>query len=91
MYILASLLLGGMVCNFLLKPVSEKWFLNESPTMQSGTITAPKPSNISAIANETTTNKNEWFLLGSFWLLVGLPILWGLWKTLNQSMFIFKP
>jgi hypothetical protein len=70
--------------------VSEKWFLNESPTMQSGTITAPKPSTISAIPNETTNNKNEWFLLGSFWLLVGIPILWGLWKTLNQSMFIFK-
>ena len=90
MYILASLLLGGMVCNFLLKPVSEKWFLNESPTMQSGTIATPKPSTISAIPNETTNNKNEWFLLGSFWLLVGIPILWGLWKTLNQSMFIFK-
>ena len=91
MYILSSLLLGGMVCNFLLKPVSAKWFLIESPTVQSGAIATPKPSNISAIPNETTTNKNEWFLLGSFWLLVGLPILWGLWKTLNQSMFIFKP
>ena len=90
MYILSSLLLGGMVCNFLLKPVSAKWFLIESPTMRSETIATPKPSNISAIPNETTTNKNEWFLLGSFWLLVGLPILWGLWKTLNQSMFIFK-
>ena len=90
MYILASLLLGGMVCNFLMKPVSAKWFLVESATMQSGTIATPKPSNISAIPNETTTNKNEWLLLGSFWLLVGLPILWGLWKTLNQSMFIFK-
>jgi MFS family permease len=90
MYILASLLLGGMVCNFLLKPVSANWFLNESPTMRSETIATQKPSNISAIPNETTTNKNEWFLLGSFWLLVGIPILWGLWKTLNQSMFIFK-
>jgi hypothetical protein len=58
--------------------------------MQSETIATPKPSNISAIPNETTTYKNEWLLLGSFWLLVGIPILWGLWKTLNQSMFIFK-
>ena len=90
MYILSSLLLGGMVCNFLLKPVNAKWFLIESPAMQSGTNAIPKLNSISAIPNETTTNKNEWFLLGSFWLLVGLPILWGLWKTLNQSMFIFK-
>ena len=91
MFILASLLLGGMVCNFLLKPVSAKWFLIESPAMQSGTTAKLSPSNISVIPNETATNKNEWLLLGSFWLLVGLPILWGLWKTLNQSMFIFKP
>jgi len=90
MYILSSLLLGGMVCNFLLKPVNARWFLIESPAMQSGTNATPKPSTISAIPNETTTNKNEWLLLGSFWLLVGIPILWGLWKTLNQSMFIFK-
>ena len=90
MYILASLLLGGMVCNFLLKPVSAKWFLIESPAVQSGTNAIPKLNSISAIPNETTTNKNEWFLLGSFWLLVGLPVVWGLWKTLNQSMFIFK-
>ena len=90
MYILSSLLLGGMVCNFLLKPVNAKWFLIESPAMQSGTNATPKPSNISGIPNETTPNKNEWLLLGSFWLLVGLPVVWGLWKTLNQSMFIFK-
>jgi len=90
MYILSSLLLGGMVCNFLLKPVNAKWFLIESPAMQSGTNAIPKLNSISAIPNETTTNKNEWFLLGSFWLLVGLPVVWGLWKTLNQSMFIFK-
>ena len=90
MYILSSLLLGGMVCNFLLKPVNAKWFLIESPAMQSGSIATPKPNNSSTIPNETTTNKNEWFLLGSFWLLVGFPVLWGLWKTLNQSMFIFK-
>jgi MFS family permease len=90
MVILSSLLLGGMVCNFLLTPVSAKWFLIESPAMQSGTNAVPKPSNISVIPNETTPNKNDWLLLGSFWLLVGLPILWGLWKTLNQSMFIFK-
>ena len=91
MFILSSLLLGGMVCNFLLKPVSAKWFLIESPTMQIETTAKLSPSNISVIPNETATNKNEWLLLGSFWLLVGLPILWGLWKTLNQSMFIFKP
>lgn len=91
MVILASLLLGGMVCNFLLTPVNAKWFLIESPVMQSGTTTKPISSNISVITNETATNKNEWLLLGSFWLLVGSPILWGLWKTLNQSMFIFKP
>lgn len=91
MVILASLLLGGMVCNFLLKPVSAKWFLIESPTIQSETIATPKPSNIFAIPIETTINKNEWLLLGSFWLLVGIPIFWGLWKTLNQSMFLFKP
>jgi len=90
MYILSSLLLGGMVCNFLLKPVNAKWFLIESPAVQSGTNAIPKLNSISAIPNETTTNKNEWFLLGSFWLLVGLPVVWGLWKTLNQSMFIFK-
>ena len=90
MYILSSLLLGGMVCNFLLKPVNARWFLIESPAMQSGTNATPKPSNIFAISNETTPNKNEWLFLGSFWLLVGLPILWGLLKTLNQSMFIFK-
>ena len=90
MYILSSLLLGGMVCNFLLKPVNAKWFLIESPAVQSGTNAIPKLNSISAIPNETTTNKNEWLLLGSFWLLVGLPVIWGLWKTLNQSMFIFK-
>ena len=90
MYILSSLLLGGMVCNFLLKPVNAKWFLIESPAVQSGTNAIPKLNSISAIPNETTPNKNEWLLLGSFWLLVGLPVVWGLWKTLNQSMFIFK-
>ena len=88
MYILSSLLLGGMVCNFLVRPVASKWFLTENLITQSAAISLP--SIIPTNSNETTNNKNEWFLLGSFWLLVGIPILWGLWKTLNQSMFIFK-
>ncbi len=89
MYILATLLLGGMVCNFLVRPVAAKWFLTEKLITQNAVISLP--SIIPTNSNETTTNKNEWLLLGSFWLLVGLPILWGLWKTLNQSMFLFKP
>lgn len=90
MYLLASLLLGGMICNFLLKPVSAKWFLSENSFNPSGKIPNPRPDNFSAIPNETATKKTEWLWLGSFWLLVGSPILWGLWKTLNQSLFIIK-
>lgn len=90
MYILASLLLGGMICNFLIRPVAPKCFLTNDSFPQTEGTASQSQQIISTIIDPRASNKNDWILLVSFWVLVGMPIFWGLWKTLNQSMFLFK-
>jgi len=90
MFILAGLLVGGMVCNFLVKPLDEKWFQHDE------TLTPrPKSQNVSSQEIALTTIQKEVtntpaFMLVLFWLLVGFPLLWGTWQTLVLAVKFFQ-
>jgi MFS family permease len=88
MYILAGMLVGGFVCNFLIKPLADKWFM--------------KPEEVAALqAKQGAAGKVTPF--GSFgigkggldakatifWAIVGIPLAWGVWKTLVSAIKIF--
>ena len=90
MFILAGLLLGGMVCNFLVKPLHEKCFHHdESITsmlkLQNTSISSLASSTCQAVRTETPV-----FMPVLFWLFVGLPLLWGTWQTLVLAVKFFQ-
>jgi MFS family permease len=88
MYILAGMLAGGFVSNLLVKPLADKWFM--------------KPEEVAALqakqggaALATPTGS---FGIGKggldtqamiFWAIVGIPLAWGVWKTLVSAVKIF--
>jgi MFS family permease len=88
MYILAGLLLLGLICNALVKPLSEKWFMT--------------PEEVAAL-QERSANANAALQYGSFgigrggldlkatlfWAVVIIPLGWGVWKTLLSASKIF--
>ena len=88
LYVLCAMLIGGLICNFLVKPVAEKWYM--------------KPEEVAAIqaahAKSDAAIKHGSFGIGKggldlpaiiFWCFVGIPLAWGVWKTLQAAAALF--
>jgi len=88
MYILAGLLVIGLICNFLIKPVDDKWHLSDAEVAR---LQADSAKSEAAIQHGS-------FGIGKggldakaalFWIVVGIPLAWGVWKTLDSAAKIF--
>jgi hypothetical protein len=88
MYILAGMLVLGLICNALVKPLHEKWFM--------------KPEELAALHAKHAvgaSNGGGSYGIGkgglelrsaAFWAFVGIPLAWGVWITLQSAVAIFK-
>jgi MFS family permease len=88
MYILCAMLIAGLICNYMIKPVDAKW--NMSPE-ELAKLQAKSAKSESAIQHGS-------FGIGRggldvkaalFWAFVGVPLAWGVWKTLESAVKIF--
>ncbi len=86
MYILAGMLVAGFLCNLLIRPLADKWFM--------------KPEEVAALQAKqgAHTTAPGSFGIGKggldlpaalFWLFVGIPLAWGVYKTLISAVKIF--
>lgn len=80
MYVLASLLVVGLVCNLLVRPVSESAFEASSggAAVHVEVVEALPPSRAS------------WGWVAAAWTAVGLPLAWGIWSTLVLAGTMFR-
>jgi MFS family permease len=81
-YVIAGLLIVGLVCNAFVRPVADRHFMTETEIDQhrqdsrqetgvfKATLTAPPPLTAAVAA---------------VWLVVCLPIGWGIWMTLQRA------
>jgi MFS family permease len=88
MYILCAMLIAGLICNYLIKPVDHKW--NMSPD-EVAKLQAASAKSEAAIQHGS-------FGIGRggvdakaalFWAFVGIPLAWGVYKTLESVVKIF--
>jgi hypothetical protein len=87
MYVLAAMLVGGVVCNYFIKPLADKWFIKdeEVAALQASTQAAEATSSSMGIgAGRLGTTS----VLA--WIAVGVPIAWGVWITLTNSLTLFR-
>jgi hypothetical protein len=89
MYILCAMLVAGLICNFLVKPVNSKWYMSQEELAKlqaAGAKTAGKvPSGSFGIG------KGGFDLPAAvFWAFVGIPLAWGVWVTLQSAAKIFQ-
>jgi len=85
MYILAGMLVLGLICNSLVRPLADKWFM--------------KPEEVLALqAKGTVTMSGGSYGIdkggldaraAAFWAFVGIPLAWGVWITLQNAIKIF--
>ncbi len=88
MYILCAMLLAGLICNFMIKPVDAKW--NMSPE-EVARYQAELASKDAAIQHGSFGIGKGGLDVKSalFWAFVGIPLAWGVYKTLESAVKIF--
>ena len=88
MYILCAMLIAGLICNYLIKPVDDKWHMSVEEVAK---LQAASAKSEAAIQHGS-------FGIGKggldvkaalFWAFVGIPLAWGVWKTLESAIKIF--
>jgi hypothetical protein len=88
MMILAGMLVLGLVCNLLIRPVADKWFMAAD---ELGDEQAVAHNEAAAIVSEPKIAMNKPFsvlMVLMAWALVAVPLGWGIYKTLmNASKF----
>ena len=88
-YILAGLLVIGLITNLLVRPVNPKWHMSDTEV----TAERAKLSHAAGMSAETGSfgiGRGGLDLKGvGLWLLVGLPLAWGVWNTVVKALTLF--
>ena len=89
MFILAGFLVVGLICNWLVRPVDSSKYMTRA---QLDATEAKKP--VAAVASPGTeqhaTRQAPGSLILAAWLVVWIPLAWGVWMTLQKAMLLFK-
>jgi MFS family permease len=106
MYVLAGLLVLGFLCNLLVRPLAEKYFMSDaelaeekrlarerdvaaSGTRAGGnTVVAGVSGGAAVVAAPVAAGSAGLALLA--WAAVGIPLLIGVWITLQKAIVLFK-
>jgi len=92
MYIFVGVLAIGLVCNLLVRPLNEKWFMNDAELAEEKRLAHDR-----AIANDVGTGSGGSASAASSsslvavlaWLAVGIPLAWGVYRTLLSVVKFF--
>ena len=89
MYILAGILVIGLICNIMVRPVAEKHFMT---AQQEADLDAAERHGTGAAASAGTAGDgapSPGWVVTAAWLAVGIPIAIGVWVTLKQAAKLF--
>jgi MFS family permease len=89
MYILVGMLVIGLICNLLVKPLDAKWFMTDAEL-----AVEKKLAHERAAASEVTRSSGgadsvSPALVAFAWAAVGIPLAWGVYRTLRSVAKFF--
>ncbi|UTD29601.1 OFA family MFS transporter [Bradyrhizobium sp. WD16] len=88
MYILCAMLVAGLICNYLVKPLDPKWYMSQEEVSR---LQAANASSAAAVPSGS-------FGIGKggldapalvYWAFVGIPLALGVWITFKNALKIF--
>ena len=87
LYVLAGLLFLGFVSNLLVRPVDQRHFMSEDELEEEWQLAknkeaaVPQPTGIES----TRPTAASWVTVATGWALVGVPLGWGIFKTVEKA------
>lgn len=90
MYILVGMLVIGLIANLMVRPLATKWFMSDEELAHEKKLAHEK-----AVAAEVGTGAGAGggttspALVAFAWAAVGIPLAWGIYKTLVSAAKFF--
>ena len=88
LYILSGLLVLGFICNALVRPVADKYFMTDAELKAEQALGHDKGADSTTVL-EWKANPASKPLAIAAWLAVGIPLAWGVWVTLQKTAVLF--
>ena len=83
MYVLAALLAIGCAANFAVRPVADRYFMTAE---ELAAERSPPPRLASNLTTDPARpGARTWWLVAIAWGLVGMPLAWGIYRTLRTA------
>jgi hypothetical protein len=86
MYILVGMLAIGLVCNLLVRPVADKWFMGEAELAEEKRLAHERAqaTEVRGSVNSGAASTSP-LMVAAAWALVGIPLAWGVYRTLLSA------
>lgn len=85
MYILVGMLAVGLICNLLIKPVDQKHFMTPEELEEEKRLAHEKSVENNTDGAIVQTAPSSPVVIALAWLAVGLPLAWGVYRTLLSA------
>jgi MFS family permease len=83
MYILVGLLVIGLICNLMIRPLADKWFMSDEELAEERRLAHERASAAEAgTAVAVDTAPTPPLKVALAWAAVGIPLAWGVYQTL---------
>jgi len=87
MYILAGLLFVGFFCNQAVRPVAARHFMTDAQ-LAAERVRGKETVTAGAVADARAAHRTPRLAIAVAWAAVAIPILWGVWKTLEKAVVV---
>jgi MFS family permease len=88
-YVLCGLLAIGFICNWAIKPVADKHFMSDAQLAAERKLAHDAAVTAAPGTTSAGEAKSNPALVLAMWLLVGIPLTWGVWVTLEKAWVLF--
>ena len=90
MYILVGMLMVGLICNLLVRPLDNKWFMSDAELAEEKRLAHDKAvSSELHRAESAGADTVSPVTVALAWAAVGLPLAWGVYRTLQSVAKFF--
>jgi MFS family permease len=90
MYILVGMLVVGLICNLLVKPLDSKWFMTNAELSAEKKL-AHEKATAAEVARQADAGHDgvSPVVVALAWVAVGLPLAWGVYRTMLSVVKFF--
>ena len=90
MYILVGMLVVGLICNLLVKPLDSKWFMTDAELSAEKKL-AHEKATAAEVARQADAGHDgvSPVVVALAWVAVGLPLAWGVYRTMLSVVKFF--